>query len=68
MTKKFFVNASPRAVAGIRKAYEAIGGEVHAKVGPDGNAVVVAILPEGELHPRKAGQFSKSREHEANAA
>lgn len=53
MAKKFFVNVSPKAVEGIRKAYEAIGGEVHAKIGPDGNATVVVLLPNGVPHPKK---------------
>ncbi len=44
MTKKFFTKASPKAVQGIRRMYEALGAEVHAKLQNDGTSIVVVIM------------------------
>lgn len=45
MAKKFFVNVSPKAAEGIRRAYAKIGAEVHAQVGSNGQVTVVVIPP-----------------------
>ncbi|WCP14703.1 hypothetical protein sphantq_03152 [Sphingobium sp. AntQ-1] len=54
MNKKFFTKVSPKAVGGIRRLYEAQGGEVHAKLQGDGLAIVVVTLAESKEKRRKA--------------
>ncbi|MBT2246180.1 hypothetical protein [Sphingobium sp. BHU LFT2] len=53
MSKKFFTKVSPKAVGGIRRLYEAQGGEVHAKLQSDGSAIVVVTMMDNKDKRRK---------------
>ncbi len=61
MTKKFFMNVSPKAAQGIVRVYESRGYEVHAKPQSDGDFVVVVMKQEARARGGLLSRLKKSR-------